>query len=145
MLIYLDANCFNRPFDDQAQDRIHQETEAVFAILQRIDAGLDELGWSTALSLELSAHPEAEIREQLMEWAGLARITVTATASVRERVKELTVSGLKALDASHVAFAESARCDVLLTCDDRFLRRSRHLQLSVRVLNPIEYLAEDIT
>ena len=50
MLLYLDLNCFNRPFDDQSQDRIAQETTAVFAILQRIIDGVDQLIWSAILT-----------------------------------------------------------------------------------------------
>ncbi len=33
MKIYLDNCCYNRPFDDQTQDRIHIESEAVLVIL----------------------------------------------------------------------------------------------------------------
>ena len=43
MRLYLDLNCFNRPFDDQTQTRIVQETSAVFAILQRIVDEMDHL------------------------------------------------------------------------------------------------------
>jgi hypothetical protein len=31
--IYLDVCCLNRPFDDQTQDRIHFEAEAILAVL----------------------------------------------------------------------------------------------------------------
>lgn len=42
MLLYLDLNCFNRPFDDQNQQRIASETAAVFSILQAVGvAALD--------------------------------------------------------------------------------------------------------
>jgi len=63
---------------------------------------------------------------------------------VRERVNKLVAEGLKALDAAHLAFAKAAACDVLLTCDDRFLRRAQNLDLSLRVLNPVEYYEETI-
>lgn len=33
MKIYIDVCCLNRPFDDQAQDRIHLEAEAILAVL----------------------------------------------------------------------------------------------------------------
>ena len=46
MLVYLDLNCFNRPFDDQNQPRIVQETAAIFAVLQRVVDGIDRLAWS---------------------------------------------------------------------------------------------------
>lgn len=34
MKLYLVNCCYNRPFDDQTQDRIHLESEAVLAILK---------------------------------------------------------------------------------------------------------------
>jgi predicted nucleic acid-binding protein len=142
MLVYVDASCFNRPFDDQRQERIERETEAVLLALQRIETGDDELAWSPALTLELSAHPEAEIREQLMTWAARAHVVPASTPAVQERVKAFVGEGLKPLDAAHLAFAEAAACGVLLTCDDRFLRRSQTLDLSVRVLNPVQYVSE---
>ena len=37
--IYLDTCCLNRPFDDQTQERIRLEAEAVLAILSRIEKG----------------------------------------------------------------------------------------------------------
>ncbi len=37
--IYLDTCCLNRPFDDQTQERICLESEAVLAILSRIEKG----------------------------------------------------------------------------------------------------------
>ena len=35
MRIYLDSCCYNRPFDDQTQERIHLESEAILTILNR--------------------------------------------------------------------------------------------------------------
>ena len=39
MKVYLDACCLNRPYDDQTQDRIHLESEAVLTVLKHIEAG----------------------------------------------------------------------------------------------------------
>lgn len=142
MLVYLDANCFNRPFDDQRQERIHRETEAVLGILQRVIAGEDELAWSTALTLELSAHPEPEIAAQLTAWSSRAEVILSSAEPVRERVEELVSQGLGSLDAAHLSFAEAAECAALLTCDDRFQRRAQSLTRSLRVLNPVEYWLE---
>jgi hypothetical protein len=43
MRIYLDVCCLNRPFDDQSQDRIRLETEAVIIIISRMVS--DEWEW----------------------------------------------------------------------------------------------------
>jgi hypothetical protein len=41
--IYLDTCCLNRPFDDETQDRIRLEAEAVGLILAHFQAGDWEL------------------------------------------------------------------------------------------------------
>lgn len=38
-LIYLDVCCLNRPFDDQTQERIFLEAEAIRLILARCQSG----------------------------------------------------------------------------------------------------------
>lgn len=103
MLIYLDANCFNRPFDDQSQDRVCRETQAVLEVLQRVLEGEDDLVWSSALAVELTAHPDPQIRTQLVAWATRGRKNITSAAVVRSRVEELVRQGLHPLDAAHVA------------------------------------------
>lgn len=45
MRIYLDVCCLNRPFDDQSQDRIHLEAEAVLAIIKQVEQG--DWQWGT--------------------------------------------------------------------------------------------------
>ena len=65
MLLYLDLNCFNRPFDDQSQDRIAQETMAVLSILQRIIDGVDLLAWSAVLDFENTQHPLVDRRTEI--------------------------------------------------------------------------------
>lgn len=39
MRIYLDVCCFNRPFDNQEQDRIYLEGEAILRILENCKEG----------------------------------------------------------------------------------------------------------
>ena len=52
MRLYIDLSCFNRPFDNQSQERIRRETQAVFDALRRIVEGSDSLVWSWVLSFE---------------------------------------------------------------------------------------------
>jgi predicted nucleic acid-binding protein len=65
-----------------------------------------------------------------------------ANLAIRQRAEDFAQLGLKPLDSAHIAFAEAAGCVVLLTCDDRFLRAARRLKISLRVLNPVEYIVE---
>lgn len=54
MKIYMDVCCLNRPFDDQSQDRIFLETEAILAILSRCRKGEWALATSDVVEYELS-------------------------------------------------------------------------------------------
>jgi predicted nucleic acid-binding protein len=142
VLLYLDLNCFNRPFDDQSQDRIARETAAVFSVLQRIIDGIDHLAWSAVLEFENAQHPLVDRRTEIARWAQRAVAYVGISEQVPARAQALTEAGFGALDAAHVACAEVAACDCLLTCDDRLLRAARRVQLAMRVQNPAEYLEE---
>jgi hypothetical protein len=142
VLLYLDLNCFNRPFDDQSQDRIGRETTAVFSVLQRIVDGIDHLVWSAILDFENAQHPLVDRRTEIARWAQRAVTNVGISEQVSSRAQALAEAGFGALDAAHVACAEAAGCDCLLTCDDRLMRTARRVHLTVRVQNPVEYLEE---
>jgi predicted nucleic acid-binding protein len=144
VLLYLDLNCFNRPFDNQSQDRIAREAAAVFSVLHRIVDGIDHLAWSAVLEFENSQHPLIDRRTEIARWAHRAVVNVAISDRVSARAQTLTEAGFVALDAAHVACAEVAACDCLLTCDDRLMRRARRVQLAVHVQNPVEYVEEQI-
>ena len=52
MKIYLDNCCYNRPFDDQTQMKIHLETQAKLYIQAKIKEGAYDLVWSYILDYE---------------------------------------------------------------------------------------------
>lgn len=60
--IYLDNCCFNRPFDNQRQVRIHIETEAKLYLQREIENGNLLRVWSYILDYENAANPY-EIRQ----------------------------------------------------------------------------------
>ena len=59
-----------------------------------------------------------------------------------ERAKELQKLGFQGYDALHIACAESAIADVLLTTDDRLLKLAKRFQkkLHITVVNPLIWL-----
>jgi predicted nucleic acid-binding protein len=61
-----------------------------------------------------------------------------------ERARALEGLRFKPLDALHLACAESAAADVMLTTDDRLIRVARRVssQLRLRVMNPVAWLNE---
>ncbi|MBW4476605.1 MAG: PIN domain-containing protein [Tolypothrix brevis GSE-NOS-MK-07-07A] len=146
LLIYLDVCCLNRPFDDQTQERIRLEAEAVMLILNRCQNSQWHLIGSEAIDVELRRTPDGERKRQMSAWAALALTKINVTELIKSRTIELTNLGFKAFDASHIGCAEVANADVFLTTDDRMLRlAARHSgMLQVRVENPLRWVLEVI-
>lgn len=142
MRIYIDLNCFNRPFDVQTQSRIANETEAVFEILQRVIEGRDDLVWSAVLDFENSQHPLTDRSKEIGKWENVATECIEIGEEVRLLSEKIRSKGVKDLDAAHLACAELAPSDYFLTCDDRLLRVAGRLDLNVKACNPVAYLEE---
>lgn len=115
MRIYLDACCLNRPFDDQTQDRIHLESEAVVLILQHVRSGNWEWISSEALNFEVGQTPDIERRQRVQSLLRYADHILLMDTSVVNRACELEATGFGIYDALHLAFAEHSDADVFLT------------------------------
>ena len=76
----------------------------------------------------------------------LSRRVAAVGQDQSSRTLDLQALGFGAFDALHVACAEHAGADVLLTVDDRFLRLANRLRdvLTVRVVNPMIWLLETL-
>lgn len=144
MKIYLDVSCLNRPFDDQSQTRIRLETEAVALVMERMDLGVWEQVSSQMATLEVEAIGDPERKECVQTLLEDVEICVRLTDKEFSRAAILEKLGFKAADALHVAAAETAVADVLLSCDDRLCRLAKRYrrQLLVQVVNPLVWLQE---
>lgn len=142
MKIYLDVSCLNRPFDDQSQIRIRRESEALTLILDGMEAGRWEQVPSRMAEIELAAIADETRRRRMFQLLPEARFGLSRP--IFDRARRLVELGLGTADAVYVAGAEFLQAGVLLTCDDRLLRRCRQLaeQLHGKVANPSEWLQE---
>ena len=145
MRLYIDLSCFNRPFDDQRQERIRREIEAVFAILSRIVEGKDTLIWSWVMSFENTKHPKPDRRDEIAIWENRAELVIAVSARIEERARQLEDQGMPALDAAHLASAEAGGADAFLTCDDAVVRRAARRKLALPVMNPVAYWQEMVS
>lgn len=93
-LVYLDVCCLNRPFDDQRQDRIRLEAEAVLLILADCECGKFRLTLGEAAFWEVEAIPNHERREKVTSFRNISRDIVIVDTSVVERSKELELQGM---------------------------------------------------
>jgi len=144
MRIYLDVCCINRPFDDQTEERIRMESEAVLAILTRSLSEWTLIG-SEAIDYEISKIPDVERRGKAQRIASISREKVTVDESIVSRAREIEKEGLRPMDALHLACAERS-ADVMLTTDDEIvraaMRKSASISIKVRVMNPARWLLD---
>jgi predicted nucleic acid-binding protein len=142
--LYLDTCCLNRPFDDQSQERVRAETEAIRSILEEVELGRWEMIRSEAVEVEVRRITDLTRRLEVLKTARAGTIHVSIRTEHQVRAGVLARLGFKGFDALHIACAESGGADVLLTTDDAMARRSRRLshELSILVTNPATWLEE---
>ncbi len=142
--IYLDTCCLNRPFDDQTQERIRLESEAVLAVLSRIEKG--EWDWigSEVLIDEIEQTPDTQKLSRARLLSGFIKQSMDVGEAEAKRAKELRKEGFQVFDALHLACAESAGADVFLSTDDRLLKLAKRVskRLKIRVMNPLAWVEE---
>ncbi len=144
MTIYLDACCLNRLTDNQDQQRIAEEAEAVEHIFRLLRTKRIQWLSSTALEVETSSNPDTERKCGVQALLAEANNRIPLDGQITQRAKELEAFGYGAFDALHLSSAEAGLADVLLTTDDRFIKRARRGTGSpgLRVMNPVEWLQE---
>lgn len=142
--LYLDACCFNRPFDDQTQDRIRIEAEAIMILLNQVSNGYIKLIGSDVLKLEIEKTPDPVRKSQVKTLTKYISKFVCNDESVTYRAKEIQEEGFKGFDAFHIASAEKGKVDFLLTTDDKMLKlyiRKKNI-IKIKLQNPLVYLQE---
>ena len=143
MRVYLDACSLQRPLDDRCQPRVNIEAEAVLTILRLVESGQVELLSSEALEYEMDQMPNVERQARAREMLNLAIQTLELVDAVETEAEKRVRSGLRPLDALHVAFASWGQADYFCTCDDKLLKKSKRLKtLATRVVSPLELIAE---
>ncbi len=140
MRIYLDNCCYNRPYDDQTQVRIHIEAEAKLYIQNMVKQGKLELVTSYMLDIENSANHSATKRASINDFMKLYEtlyVTVEQAEEINLLAAEIVKTGVKTKDAVHVACAIFARCDYFISTDDRLLK---YKDERVQLVSPCEFI-----
>ncbi|MBI4684807.1 MAG: PIN domain-containing protein [Nitrospirae bacterium] len=144
MRIYLDVCCLNRPFDDQTQDRVHLESEAVLSILSHCQKKNWDLIGSEVIDIEISKIPEEERKHKVHILSDMHTAYININENIENRAVELKNLGFKPYDALHIACAEKGTVNVLLTTDDSLLRKALQNSdiLKIYLKNPVNWLLE---
>jgi predicted nucleic acid-binding protein len=141
--IYFNTSALNRPFDALSSERVRLEAEAVVALIAAVEDGRLEWVTSEYLGFEISQDPDRERVQRLSTLLGFATTRVRLSDSVVARARALERFGLRGLDALHVASAEAGKADLLVTTDDRMIRRVSRAgpEVRVRLVGPAEAMA----
>jgi hypothetical protein len=140
--LYLDTCCYNRPFDDQTQDKIHVETECIIAILHRCEQDEWDLYGSDILENELSNNLNIDKQRSTKLLYRIADYIIELNDTIVDRALEFEKIGLKSYDSLHLASAEYINIDVFLTTDIKFIKNALKANTTVKVMNPVNFIME---
>mgnify|MGYP000942754935 FL=1 len=139
MKIYLDNCCFNRPFDDQTQLKIHLESQAKLFIQHKIICKEYKLVWSFILEYENNQNPYEIRKNTIIKWKSLASEIIMQNEEIIKFAERLNAMGIKSKDALHVACAVFSDCDYFITTDRKLLS----LKIKeIKISSPIDFAIE---
>lgn len=142
MKVYLDNCCYNRPYDDQSQLRISLEAQAKIKIQDMIKEKEIELASSYVLLYENSKNPH-ELRQNTIREFVKDNVSTFIDINRADKVKviadEIIATGVKTVDAHHVACSILSESDYFLTTDDRLLKYKTD---RIRLVDPTEFIRE---
>lgn len=140
--VYLDNCCFNRPYDDQSQLTVSMEALAKLSIQQDIRNNNADLVTSYILVAENTANRFEEKRKDIQKFIDKYTNTYVSEKSA-DMVKNIAIdimnTGIKLMDACHVACAIIAGCDYFISTDKRLLKYQSD---RIKIVNPISYVLE---
>jgi predicted nucleic acid-binding protein len=129
--------------DDRGQPRINVEAEAVLTILALVESGDLELLSSEVLEFEIANIPDLQRQARARELLKLASHVLNVTDEIEGKADTMVKTGIKPIDALHVATASSTKADYFCTCDDQPLKKGKKLKtLETKVVSPLELIAE---
>ena len=129
--------CFNRPYDDQIQQRIQFETVAKLMIQSLIVDGKIDFVWSYVLEFENSKNPFVEKRNTILAFKPYACETVQPNPVIDNIANTLQNQGLKAYDSLHIACAAFSNCDYFLTVDKKVLNKHYN---KIKITDPVIFI-----
>ncbi|MBC8230504.1 PIN domain-containing protein [bacterium] len=147
MTIYLDTNVYNRPFDDLSQERILEEAFAFIEIYSFVVRGTLKCISSDILKLEVHNTSDEVRRNRVLNYLAYCSDNVFQDELVQDLAKEIQIKcRLSSRDALHIASACKAKVDYFLTCDDKLVKKAKHIceilerkGYHLNIANPIDF------
>lgn len=83
MIIYLDNGCYNRPFDDQSQERVHLESEVILTVLKMGQMKRAVIAGSEVLELEMSRMQDNNKKQKVFDLYRVASMCIPYTEKIK--------------------------------------------------------------
>ena len=136
--LYPDTSFLNRPFDDPVVGANKLEAGVLFMVVDWVLKGSLSLISSSAIAYENSLNPFPERRLFVEKLLALASQFQNLDESVHERALSLEhLCGLQAIDALHLASAETAEVDFFVTCDYSLVKKYSG---GLKAVTPIQFI-----
>jgi len=98
---------------------------------------------SDALLFEIGRTPDQDRKEDVSAILKIAKEYVELSQVIETLAGNFEASGLKPLDALHLAFASVSKVDYFCTCDDKLLKKAKSFErLNNKVVSPTELVME---
>jgi len=139
MRIYLDNCCYNRPFDLPSNPVIVFESSAKMLIQSLIVNNKVNLVNSYVVYEEISVISNAEKRSLILKFLDNASIYVAKDKQndILRLSEKIMQTGIKYMDAAHVACSIIAGCDYFITVDKRLLKYKSD---RISLINPVDFI-----
>ncbi|MCL2055484.1 MAG: hypothetical protein FWG90_13775 [Oscillospiraceae bacterium] len=138
--IYLDNCCYGRPFDNQNDIDIFNDTQAKMTIQSLVKYKAIELVYSSVSIEEITVYPIEANRNSIIKFIennASYYISKDNDNTAIALTDEIMKTGIKRKDASHTACAIIAKCDYLITTDKRLLKYQDN---RIKIVDPINFL-----
>ncbi len=101
---------------------------------------------SFALEYENSKNPLIGRRSKIGDVLKIASEYVGSSERLGNRAEEIERMGFMAMDALHIACAETAKSDFFITCDDLLLRKGKTIKgkLKVTIMSLMEFVSKEV-
>ena len=138
--IYLDNCCYNRPFDNSNDENVQLEAAAKLFIQSLIKHEDILLVSSFVLYSEIIDNPSEYKRNSILRFVdnyAKKYIGSEIMPEVKAIADEIIKTGIKTIDAAHIACAILAECDYFVTTDKRVLKYKTD---RIKLVNPITFV-----
>ena len=122
---------------------LYTDNELVMLILELVEKASVELIGSEMLVKEMNDLADSYKRSVIQMMYELCSEEIKVTAAILDRAEEIRhCSNIKYKDSIHLACAEAAKVDALLTTDKKFVNNGNKIKIDTRIMNPNQWLSE---